>query len=120
MGKSNVHATKQSGGIRCVEVLVSRKVADNSRNILWPLSVYSLENQPVKNAIPDCEVFHFMLYDWKRTIQKELEDNQVPYSIIRFFRAETVHADHIEQKELLSAGGEHHDFSTLLEMEEAD
>lgn len=123
MGESNEHAIKRSGNIQCIEVLVSKKFA-NSEKGLRPLSVYSLENQPVKKSIRNSEVFHFMLYDWKRTIQKVLEENQVAYSVIRLFNTETVYGDHIEERpegegDLFSTGEEYHDVSYATELEEA-
>lgn len=94
MGKSNRSATKKKSTIQCIEVLISRSyLTGNSGNLLWTLSVYSLENQPVRKnrlAILDSEIFHFMVYDWNRTIRILLEDRQIPYSILQVFSRDTI------------------------------
>lgn len=94
MGASNTHATKKER-IQCLEVLISKTyITRSNNNLLWTLSVYSLENQPVKKnrAIHNSEIFHFMLYDWKRTIKKLLDEQQVPYSIIEFFSPDNIYS----------------------------
>lgn len=97
MGKSNSNATKNKSGIPCVEVLISRNHLNTTNtNLHWTLSVYSLENQPVtKNrvAILDSEIFHFMVYDWNRTIRDLLEGHQIPYSVVRFFIPDTIYSE---------------------------
>lgn len=92
MDRSNEHAIENTSDIKCLEVLISKNL---SSNLVWTLSVYSLQNQPVKKywGVRDFQVFHFMVFDWKRTIQRLLEDNKVPYSIIQFFDPETIHFD---------------------------
>ena len=92
MGASK-SSTKERSGIHCVEVLISKNhVGDYHDNIFWTLSVYSLENQPVKKNrdVKDFEIYHFMVYDWKRTIKQLLNDRQIPYSIIQQFSTATV------------------------------
>lgn len=83
--------------IPCLEVLIPKTFIEssNGKSLRWTLSVYSLENQPVKKnrAITHSEIFHFMEYDWKRTIKELLEQHQVPYSIIQYFCPDTIHAD---------------------------
>ena len=95
MGNSNEHATNKTSVIQCLEVLISRKSLENSPNLQWTLSVYSLENQPVRKgpAMQNSEIFHFMVFDWKRTIKKLLDDHQVPYSIIQYFNPGSIYAD---------------------------
>jgi hypothetical protein len=98
MRESNTHATKKDR-IQCLEVLISRRYITNSNNnLLWTLSVYSLENKPViKNrAVHNSEVFHFMVYDWNRTIKQLLDEYQIPYSIIEFFSPENFYTDSID------------------------
>ncbi len=96
MGKSNRNATKSKSSIPCIEVLISRSHINTSNsNLHWTLSVYSLENQPVRKnrvAILDSEIFHFMVYDWNRTIKTLLEDHQIPYSVIQFFNPDTIYS----------------------------
>ncbi|MEX1240066.1 MAG: hypothetical protein WEB30_10125 [Cyclobacteriaceae bacterium] len=67
----------------------------SAHNLHWTLSVYSLENQPVKKnrSIHNSEIFHFMVYDWKRTIKQLLEVQKIPYSIIQYFSPETIYKD---------------------------
>lgn len=111
--------------IQCVEVLVSRSyVRDRNHQLFWTLSVYSLQNHPVKtrHAAHSGEVFHFMLYDWKRTIKKLLDDQQIPYSIVGYFCPESIHADAAEsvamrdgEAQLLSALNELSELSELVE-----
>lgn len=86
----------QQSKIQCLEVLIPKNfIAEGSHNLHWTLSVYSLENQPVRKhrAIHNSEIFHFMVYDWKKTIKQLLEDHKIPYSIIQYFSPETVYAD---------------------------
>lgn len=95
MGASK-SSTKERSGIHCVEVLISKNhVGDYHDNIFWTLSVYSLENQPVKmnRDVNDFEIYHFMVYDWKRTIKQLLDDRQIPYSIIQQFSTATVYPE---------------------------
>lgn len=91
------HEKRKGGeaGIRCIEVLISRKLMSGSQLDLWPLSVYSLENNPVKQhyAEQGADVFHFMVYDWERTIKKILERNQIPYSVIQYFIPDRIYPD---------------------------
>ena len=92
MKKSNTRAANPKSKIQCVEILVSKRPISSSYNLLWTLTVYSLENQPVKKnlSLKDSEVFHFMVYDWNKTIKHLLDDHQVPYSIVQFFTPETL------------------------------
>src|SRR5687768_13242461 len=92
MKNSNSDAANQESLIQCVEVLISR--TSIAKNLKWTLSVYSLENSPVSRypAIHNCDVYHFMNFDWKRTIKQLLEDHQVPYSVIQYFSSQSIHA----------------------------
>lgn len=112
MRESNTNAIKGKSNIQCVEVLILRNAVLYSDNLARTLSVYSLENQPVAKSIglDNSEVFHFMLYDWKRTIRELLDDNKVSYSVIQFFTPDDIYSDDKKQKPvsqtvLLSAHG---------------
>ena len=94
MRESNRKSAERKSNIQCIEVLISRScVRDSDRNLIWTLSVYSLENHPVKmnRSLHNSEIFHFMLYDWQRTIKAMLEGQQVPYSIVQYFSPESIH-----------------------------
>jgi hypothetical protein len=96
MGESNRCAANSDSKIQCIEVLISKtSVAGSRHDLQWTLSVYSLENQPVQKnrVVADMEIYHFMVYDWKRTINKILEDHQIRYSVIQYFTPETIYAD---------------------------
>lgn len=85
--------TQEKSNIQCVEVLISRDAtARGGHNLYWTLSVYSLQNSPAKKSrqLNNCEVFHFMVYDWNRTIQQLLEDHKVPYFVIQFFGTKNI------------------------------
>ena len=111
MRESNPHTRNQRSAIHCVEVLIPRNFIKSGLNLNWTLSVYSLENQPVKTsrALHNSEIFHFMVYDWKKTIKKLLEDQKIPYSIIQYFTPESIYPDNVqhglsaEESDLLSA-----------------
>jgi hypothetical protein len=93
MRERNTDATKNKSAIQCIEVLISRNYIRNAPdNLYWTLSVYSLENRPVQKnrSLQNSEIFHFMTYDWKRTIQKLLDDRKVAYSIIQYFSADSI------------------------------
>ncbi len=94
MRENGGHTIINDSNIQCVEVVISRTyLRDNTNNLLWTLSVYSLQNQPVKkeHSFDNAEGFHFMVYDWNRTIKQLLEQNQIPYSIIGFFTVENIY-----------------------------
>jgi hypothetical protein len=96
MSNSIRNSERNKSEIQCIEILVSKKYLHDQRNNLqWTLSVYSLENQPVntERSLRNSEIFHFMLYDWKRTIKQLLDKSQVPYSIIQYFSPRTIHPD---------------------------
>ena len=99
MGRSETDATNKKSNIQCIEVLIFKNhMVNMSNNLMWTLSVYSLENQPVRRnrVAPGSEMFHFMVYDWKRTIKQLLEDNQVPYSVIQFFSPDNLYSDSVD------------------------
>lgn len=117
MKESNPNAVNHESKIQCIEVLVPKSsIATSGHNLHWTLSVYSLENQPVsKNrAFHNSEVFHFMVYDWKRTIKQLLEDHQVHYSVIQYFTPETVLT---ESRDLGLSDTEAGFFSSLNQLE---
>lgn len=80
-------------GVRCIEISVPKvALLRNGINIHWSLSVYSLENHPVKKSAfsGDCEIFHFMVYDWKRTIKNLLIDHKIPYVKTQYFALDNI------------------------------
>jgi hypothetical protein len=88
MKRNNSRAANAKAKVQCVEVLVSKDVVlRNGHNLHWTLCIYSLENEPVKKhlSLKDSAVFHFMVYDWNRTIKQLLDAHQIPYSIVQFF-----------------------------------
>ena len=109
--------------IQCVEVLVSRNdVRADIRNLFWTLSVYSLQNHPVKRSRTsnNSEVFHFMVYDWKRSLKKMLDEQRVPYSVVEYFSPDSIHADgqqrHVSTEITHHRSVPHeHELSTVLE-----
>lgn len=89
----------QQSKIQCLEVLIPKNfIAKGGHNLHWTLSVYSLENQPVRKnrAIHNSEIFHFMVYDWNKTIKQLLEDHKIPYSIIQYFNPKTIYSDVVQ------------------------
>ena len=88
MKRNNSRAASAKAQVQCVEVLVSEDVVlRNGHNLHWTLCIYSLENESVKKhlSLKDSAVFHFMVYDWNRTIKHVLDAHQIPYSIVQFF-----------------------------------
>ena len=98
MTESNRYTRKSSTRVECLEVLISKTLAASS-NLFWTLSVYSLENQPVKKdrSAHNSEIFHFMVYDWNRTIQQLLEENKIPYSIIQYFTPDSIYPEALNE-----------------------
>lgn len=98
MGESNRNTRKSSTSAECLEVLISKSLAASS-NLFWTLSVYSLENQPVKKdrSGHNSEIFHFMVYDWNRTIQQLLEENKIPYAIIQYFTPDSIYPEAVNE-----------------------
>ena len=91
--RERTDATSNKSAIQCIEVLILQSYLRNSSlNIFRTLSVYSLENQPVQKDRPlhNSEIFHFMTYDWNRTIKKLLDDHKVPYAVIQNFSAANI------------------------------
>lgn len=110
--------TKQN--IQCVEVLVSRSyVRDRNHQLPWTLSVYSLQNHPVKMSqdTHNSEMFHFMLYDWKRSIKKFLDDQQIPYSIVGYFCSDSIHSDE-QDTDLMNRNSDEQLLSALNDLSE--
>ena len=93
MRESKTYAENKKSSIQCVEVLISKTfLTDAQDNLFWTLTVYSLENQPVsrQKSVFNSEVFHFMVYDWQRTIRQLLDKHQISYSIIQYFATESI------------------------------
>lgn len=86
----------QTAAINCLEVLVPKIYLDNNvDNIYWTLSVYSLENAPLKQerSSEQSDTFRFMVYDWRRTIRKLLEHHQIPFSVVQYFTSDGISND---------------------------
>ena len=96
--KKRTNVTTGKAQIQCLEVLISKTSKESMGNLQWTLSVYSLQNQPVRKncAIPDGEIFHFMVFDWKRTIKQLLDTHQVSYSVIQYFDTELLFSDSLK------------------------
>ncbi len=96
MGESNTRSGNKKSKIQCIEILVSKIFIERSgSNLHWTLSVYSLENQPIKKNLTEdyWECFHFMVYDWKRTIKRLLVDLKIPYSVTQYFALDTIYRE---------------------------
>ena len=100
MRETDEHTTPSTSEIHCLEVLISRDLIQKNRSLQWTLSVYSLENEPVRKnlAFQNSEIFHFMVFDWKRTIKKLLDDHQVSYSIIQYFNPGSLYSDYLNNR----------------------
>ncbi len=72
-------------GIPCLEVLISKRAID--AGLYATLSLYSLENRPVRKNldIHHSEIFHFMLFDWERSLRMLLEDHNINFAVIQKF-----------------------------------
>lgn len=121
MSTSKEHATTKSSAIRCVEVMVSKEGLEKNTGLLWTLSVYSLENQPVvKTPAHDSELFHFMVFDWERTIKKLLASHQIAYLVMRHFSPESVLSelpvgseDSVRDRDYMAAAAAVHDTAAV-------
>jgi hypothetical protein len=89
----NSNVAEQDSKIQCIEVLISKTFKSGGSNLAWTLSVYSLENQPVQKdaSFHNCDIFHFMIFDWRRTVRNLLDEHQVPYQIIQYFSPENIY-----------------------------
>lgn len=93
MRESDKRSLDETAAINCLEVLVPRIYLDNNvDNIYWTLTVYSLENAPVKKerSSEQSDTFRFMVYDWRRTIRKLLEHRQIPFSVVQYFTSDSI------------------------------
>ena len=96
MRRTQVTTTNQPSGIQCLEVLIPKTLISNSSQTLFrTLSLYSLHSHPVKHypGVHHSEIFHFMIFDWKRTILNLLEDRKIPFTIVRYFSPDTLYYD---------------------------
>lgn len=119
MSDSVKNSERKNSEILCIEILVSKKYLEDSRNNLqWTLPIYSLENQPVnvERALRNSEIFHFMVYDWRKTIKQLLDKSQVPYSIVQYFSPHTIHTDSLNSRNF-TADNERNLLSALEELE---
>ena len=114
MSESSKNPAQKKQGIPCLEVLIPKRSIDHCHNLHWTLSVYSLENHPAEKSrsLRNSEIFHFMVFDWERTLRKLLDDQQVSYSIIQHFSlqalsdaSEGVALHEADQLQYLSAMG---------------
>lgn len=98
MSATETPGAGQRSNILCLEVLIPKSFMLNSSHHLFrTLSLYSLHNHPVKgNPLPQAsEMFHFMAYDWNRTIRDLLDERRIPYSILRHFYPDSVYFEHV-------------------------
>lgn len=88
--------TRSNTNIQCLEVLIPKDLhTDRTHHLLRTLALYSLHNHPVK-SIPSNhneEIFHFMVFDWNRTIKALLDDRKVHYRILQYFSPDTIYYD---------------------------
>jgi hypothetical protein len=86
-GKATVN-TKAS--VECLEISIpaAQLLADN--NLGWTLSVYSLQNRPLPTDPAGKVHYHFMVYDWRKTIQQLLHQHNIAFSITDSFFLNTV------------------------------
>ena len=121
MRDRNSNATKKATDVRCLEVLISKRFIAGSQNLLWTLSVYSLENQPVSKdrALHNSEVFHFMVFDWERTIRHLLDRNKVPYTVIQFFTFDSLFSETCRPEPQLEVDETHY-LSAVIKLEDTD
>ena len=93
MREPDKRSLDETAAINCLEVLVPKMYLDNNvDNIYWTLTVYSLENAPVKKerSSEQSDTFRFMVYDWRRTIRKLLEHHQIPFSVVQYFTSDSI------------------------------
>ena len=121
MRENNKAAAQQKSNIKCIEVLIAKSlIGHSSHNLSWTLSVYSLHNQPVKKdtLFNNSEIFHFMVYDWERTVKQLLDEVQVPYSVIQYFDTRDVHGTVTDDRELASSDAEKRLLSAVKKISE--
>jgi len=98
MRKTEAVRTNQPSNIQCLEVLIPRSfIANGGHSLFRTLSLYSLHNHPIKSdpTLQHSEIFHFMVFDWKRTIKHMLEDRKIPYTVLQFFAPDTIYYETI-------------------------
>ena len=62
-------------------------------NLNYTLSAYALEPPVVERHSRDLKVsFHFMLYDWEKTISHLLTQNSIPYEIVGSYDTDKIRA----------------------------
>lgn len=93
MRKTGTIEQKRPSNIQCLEVVIPKTFISNSgHHFFRTLSLYSLHNHPVADPdFPDAEIFHFMVYDWKRTIKALLEDRKIPFTVLQYFTPDTIY-----------------------------
>lgn len=79
-------------GIACIQVLVPDEYI-SAKDLRRALAVYSLENAPLAGGAPDKHdrCFHFMLFDWLRTLKQLLDNRKIPYTVTRRFHLPDIH-----------------------------
>ena len=84
---------KGAPGIECLEVLISgNPLSDGNQSLFRTLSLYSLHNHPLQGnrLAQDSGIFHFMAFDWERTIKSLLEMRKVRFTVLRYFSTNSV------------------------------
>ena len=81
-------------GIHCVEIVIPESFI-SAHDLYRTLSLYSLQNEPLAdNPSGEChQSFHFMLYDWLRTLRLLLDDKRIQYTVIKRFSLADIHGD---------------------------
>ena len=87
----------QKEKIQCVEVLIPKDFVGKNDKLCHTLSLYSLQNEPVQTNpfIHYSQLYHFMVFDWKRTVKAMLEERRVPYTIVSYFSPTTIYSDDV-------------------------
>jgi hypothetical protein len=94
MKNYNGYHLQSTPAIQCVEVLIPDK-SISANDLYRTLSLYSLQNEALANnpTNADQQGFHFMLYDWLRTLKVVLDDRKIFYTIIKCFSLPDIHSN---------------------------
>lgn len=86
-----IHADRNPG-IACIEVQIPDEYI-SAKDLRRALSVYSLQNAPLAGDAPDKNdrCFHFMLFDWLRTLKQLVDNRKIPYTVTRRFYLQDIH-----------------------------
>ncbi|MEO5600279.1 MAG: hypothetical protein ABIR06_05065 [Cyclobacteriaceae bacterium] len=86
--------TRQNCLVECLEISISKNSLEtHGHNLLWTLAVYTLDNQPLKSPVEKGDILRYriMVYDWKKTVKRLLDENKIPYSFSQVFILDTIH-----------------------------